>query len=116
MKESIGDEPVSSNEAIVDQLSDEVFGAPPNLLMGLLTGLVGAVAGVVSLICYFYAWQPHYYISPDWLVFVALGLIVGFFMRLERPFFRALYHYETQRFQQADDMSPDLRFENGPGN
>jgi hypothetical protein len=35
-------------------VDDEVFGIPPNLLTGLLTGLLGACAGVASLIIFFY--------------------------------------------------------------
>lgn len=115
IKESIGDDPASLNELIVDQLDDEVFGIPPSLKMGLLTGLVGAAAGGISLFLYFYVWKPDYYVSPDWLIFVALGVIMGFFLRIEQPFFRALYHHETQTLRQVDDTGADLRCENGSG-
>jgi hypothetical protein len=115
IKESIDDDHASLNDVIVDQLGDEVFGIPPSLRTGLLTGLVGAAAGGVSLFFYFYLWKPEYYVSPDWLIFIALGLIVGFFLRIEQPFFRALYHHETQAPQRADDTSADLRIERGAG-
>ena len=103
------------NDVIVDQLGDEVFGIPPSLKMGLLTGLVGAAAGGISLFLYFYVWKPDYYVSPDWLIFIALGVIVGFFLRIEQPFFRALYHHEALTLRQTDDTSADLRIENGSG-
>ena len=62
------------------------FGPPPNLLMGAVTGLLGAGAGAVSLLLYFRFWQPEPYISQRWLVFLLAGAIFGYFMRLERPF------------------------------
>ena len=62
------------------------FGAPPSLLVGTVTGLLGAGAGAVSLLLYFRFWQPEPYISQQWLVFLLVGAVVGYFMRLERPF------------------------------
>ena len=100
MKESIGD-PASSTEVIVDQMADDVFGIPPNFTTGLLTGLVGAAAGCISLFLYFYLRQPHLYISPDWLIFVGIGMVAGYFMRVEQPLIKALYQHETARLQQA---------------
>ena len=62
------------------------FGPPPTLLVGLITGLLGAGAGVVSLLLYFKLWQPESYISQQWLIFVIAGAIVGFYLRIERIF------------------------------
>ncbi len=115
MKDSNGDDSASSDKVIVDQLGEEAFGFPPSLKTGLLTGLVGAAAGGVSLFFYFLLWKPDYYVSPDWLIFIALGVIAGFFLRIEQPFFRALYHHEAQTLQQTDDTSADLRIGNGSG-
>jgi hypothetical protein len=115
IKESIGDDPASSNEVIVDQLGDDVFGIPPNLKTGLLTGLVGAAAGGVSLFLYFYLWKQNYYVSQDWQIFIALGVIAGFFLRFEQLFFRAVYHHKTETLQQAKESSEGLRIESGFG-
>ena len=104
----IGNNKTSSNEAIVDQLDDEVFGVPPSLITGLLTGLAGAVAGVVSLLIFFFLWEPDHYISPEWLRFVALGGGVGFFLRLEQPLFRDIYHLNIEAMQQAGDTSEGM--------
>lgn len=77
--------------AMVDQLEEQQFGVPPSLIIGIITSLFGAGAGVVSLIIFFYVWKPEAYVSPEWLVFVLTGAFAGFFMRLERPLFRELY-------------------------
>ena len=103
LTEGAGNNPGLPEEVIVDQLGDEVFGIPPSLLTGLLTGLAGTVAGGVSLPIFFYLWEPDYYISPEWLVFVAVGGLVGFFLRLEQPLFREIYHLKTQALLQAQD-------------
>ena len=79
----------------------EVFGIPPNLISGFLTGLLGASAGAVSLIVFFYVWEPYHFVSPEWLVFVALGGIVGVFLRIEWPLIRAIRYREAQNRQQA---------------
>jgi peptidoglycan biosynthesis protein MviN/MurJ (putative lipid II flippase) len=104
MKDSIGD-PASSTEVIVDQLADDVFGIPPNFKTGLLTALVGAAAGGISLFLYFYLRQPHLYISPDWLIFVGIGMVAGYFMRVEQPLIKALYQHETARLQQTRETT-----------
>jgi hypothetical protein len=97
----VGDNTASSDQAIVDQLGEEVFGIPPNLKTGLLTGLIGTIAGVVSLKIYFFFAEPDHYVAPDWLIFVALGAIAGFFLRLEQPIYRDLYHHQTQALSQG---------------
>lgn len=76
--------PTNRSDAVYECVDDEVFGIPPNLMTGLLTGLLGVCAGVVSLIVFFYFLEPYQYLSPDWLVFVALGGTVGAFLRIER--------------------------------
>lgn len=68
-----------------EQPEDIEFGLPPNLYVGLATGLVGALAGVLSLVIYFQFWDPAPYISPQWLFFAYLGGVVGFFLRMEKP-------------------------------
>lgn len=111
VKETVGNNPGLPNEPSVDQLGDEELGFPPSLLMGLLTGLVGALVGGVSLPIYFFLREPHYYVSPEWLIFVLLGAIVGVFLRLERPFYRERYCLKTKAIQQAQvtDEYMDLR-------
>jgi len=69
-----------------DQAGATQFGPPPSLLIGLLTGLVGAGAGVISLLIYFKVFQPASYVSPNWLIFVIAGAVAGFFLRIEQPF------------------------------
>lgn len=66
-----------------NEIDDVEFALPPNLYVGLVTGLIGAAAGLVSLIIYFHLWDPAPYISPQWLTFAALGATAGFFLRLE---------------------------------
>ena len=100
-KGGAGRKPMPSNAVIVDQLGDEVFGFPPSLIMGVLTALAGAAAGAVSLPIFFFLWEPDYYISPEWLIFVALGGIVGIFLRLEHPLFKDVYHLKARAMQQA---------------
>ena len=100
-KDGVGRKPMPSNAMIVDQLDDEVFGIPPSLITGVLTGLAGAAAGVFSLPIFFFLWEPDYYISPEWLTFVALGGIVGIFLRLEQPLFKDIYHQNALMMQQA---------------
>lgn len=76
---------------VVDQLDDTEFGIPPSLLVGFVTSLFGAGAGVLSLVIFFYVWNPDAYVSSEWLGFVLIGAIMGFFLRLERPLIRELY-------------------------
>ena len=114
-KKGVGDNPASSNEAIVDQLGEEVFGIPPSLKTGLLTGLIGTIAGVVSLKIYFFFGEPDHYIGPDWLLFVALGAIAGFFLRLEQPIYRDLYHHQTQALSQGTGAIGNQGSRNGSG-
>ena len=78
----------------VDELQ---FGTPPSLLTGTLTGLIGAGAGVISLLLYFQFRQPESYISHHWLIFILAGAAVGTFLRLERPFYEAYYRAKTGR-------------------
>ena len=108
VKKEVGDRPTSSSEAIVDQLDDEVFGSPPNLITGFLTGLVGAVGGSLSLPIYFYFREPDHYISPEWLIFVALGVIIGFFLRIEQPLYREYYRRKTQTLRQTKNTGADI--------
>ena len=76
---------------IVEQLDDTQFGVPPSLLVGFVTSLFGAGAGVLSLVIFFYVWNPHSYVSAEWLSFVLIGAVMGFFLRLERPLISELY-------------------------
>jgi hypothetical protein len=69
---------------IHDEFDDVEFGAPPNVFVGLATGLVGALAGFISLLIYFHIWDPAPYVSPQWLVFACLGAVAGYFMRMEK--------------------------------
>ena len=107
-KGEVGDYPASSMETIVDQLDDEIFGIPPNLRTGLLTAFIGTVAGAFSLPIYFMLWEPDHYISPEWLVFVALGTITGFFLRFEQPLYKDLYHYNTKTLRYAQDATAEV--------
>jgi len=77
--------PTNLTGTVYDCEDGEVFGIPPNLTTGLLTGLLGACAGVASLLVFFYFFEPYHYVSPDWLAFVALGGTVGIFLRVEWP-------------------------------
>ena len=64
---------------------DEIhFGRPPNLAIGVFTGLAGAAAGIFSLFVYFVLRDPLSYFSWDWLLFLIAGATAGFFLRLER--------------------------------
>ena len=99
-RETVGNNPRLPNAPSVDQLGDEVFGIPPSLLTGVLTGLAGTVVGAVSLPIYFFLREPYYYISPEWLIFVALAGIVGIFLRLEQSFFREVYCLKTKALEQ----------------
>lgn len=65
---------------------DMQIGPPPSLLVGIITGVLGAGAAVISLLLFFEIWQPESYISQQWLLFVFAGAIIGFFLRLERSF------------------------------
>jgi hypothetical protein len=114
-KQRVGRNQMPSNVAIVDQLGDEVFGIPPSLVTGLLTGLSGAAAGAVSLPIFFLLWEPDYYISPEWLIFVALGGIVGIFLRLEQPLFKDIYHYKARIMKQATDIGGNRKIKAGIG-
>jgi hypothetical protein len=60
------------------------FGRPPNLAIGIFTGLAGAAAGIFSLFVYFVLRDPLSYFSWDWLLFLIAGATAGFFLRLER--------------------------------
>ena len=64
---------------------DISIGPPRSLLVGIVTGLLGAGAGVMSLLLFFQVWQPGSYISQQWLPFVFVGAVIGFFLRLEQP-------------------------------
>ena len=81
------DDPPSADSSTIDlhSMDDSQFDLPPSLLVGIITGLVGAAAAVVSLLVYFKLFQPETYISQHWLIFVFLGTVIGFFLRLERP-------------------------------
>ena len=96
--------PTNRSDAVYDCVDDEVFGIPPNLITGLLTGLLGASASAVSLIAFFYLWEPYHFVSRDWLVFVALGGTVGAFLRIEWPLIRAIRYRGAQNRQQAMPM------------
>lgn len=115
IKEGIGINLDGPNGPIVDQLGDQIFGIPPNPLTALLTGLAGAVAGGISLLIFFYFWEPGYYISPDWLIFVALGGIAGLFLRFEQPLFREIYALKAQALQQARDTGGHMSVQIGFG-
>ena len=82
------DDPPSADSSPIDlhSMGDSHFGLPPSLLVGIITGLAGTAAGVVSLLVHFKLYQPETYISQHWLIFVLLGTVIGFFLRLERPF------------------------------
>lgn len=76
---------------IRDQVDDLEFGSPPNLLVGIFTGLLGVIAGILSLAIFFQFWRADPHTSPDWLIFVVLGAIAGYFMRIERLLYREAY-------------------------
>ena len=88
--------PTNQSDAVYDYVNDEVFGIPPNLKTGLLTGLLGACAGLVSLIVFVYFSESHHYVSRNWLAFVALGGAVGIFLRIEWPPISAIRYREAQ--------------------
>lgn len=69
-----------------EQTDEAQFGPPPSLLVGILTGLVGAGAGIISLLIYFELFHPASYVAPNWLIFVLAGAVAGFFLRVEQPF------------------------------
>ena len=83
--------PSSKTAEIRDQLDEPEFGMPPRLIVGALTALFGAAAGMLSLMIFFYTWGPEHYISRQWLVFVLIGSVAGFFLRIERPIIREFY-------------------------
>ena len=97
--------PTNRSDAVYDCVDDEVFGIPPNPMTGLLTGLLGVCAGVVSLIFFFYMMEPNNYVSPDWLVFAALGGTVGVFLRIERSLMREIRYCEAQNRRQLMALS-----------
>lgn len=89
--------PTESSPASNFRSSDEFrFGPPPSLLAGIITGLLGTGATLISLMLFFRLWQPEPYISPQWLVFVLAGAMIGFFMRLERPFVEVFSQMRTE--------------------
>lgn len=73
-----------------DQADEGQFGPPPSILVGFLTSLVGAAAGIVSLLIYFKLFDPASYISRDWLIFVFAGAAAGIFLRVEHPFIQEI--------------------------
>ena len=79
-----------SSASELDQVAEHQFGMPPSLLVGFLTSLIGAGAGIVSLLIHFTLFQPESYISPKWLVFVLAGAVAGYFLRVEQPFVQAI--------------------------
>ena len=91
----VGDVDGSRSEPIEDQLCEEVFGLPPSWVVGLLTAMVGAIAGLFSLLIFF-CFQPQIDGSPmHWLAFIALGGIAGFFLRIEHPIIQIIYQIKT---------------------
>ena len=60
-QETVANNPGLPDEPSVDQLGDGVFGVPPSLLTGVLTGLAGTVVGGVSLPIYFFLREPYYF-------------------------------------------------------
>jgi hypothetical protein len=93
--------PTDRSDALDDYVDDEVFGIPPNLISGFLTGLLGASAGAISLIVFFHVREPYHYVSLEWLIFVALGGAIGFFLRIEWSLVRAIRHCEAGNRRQA---------------
>ena len=93
--------PTNRSDAVYECVDDEVFGIPPNLITGFVTGLLGASAGAVSLIVFFYIWEPFHFVSREWLAFVAFGGTVGVFLRIEWPLIRAIRNRKAQNRQQA---------------
>jgi hypothetical protein len=55
--------PTDRSDALDDYVDDEVFGIPPNLITGFLTGLFGASAGAISLIVFFHVREPSHYVD-----------------------------------------------------
>lgn len=96
--------PSSETAEIRDQLEGPEFGMPPRLIVGVLTGLLGAALGVLSLLLLFYAWEPQHYISREWVVFVLIGSVAGFFLRIERPIIREFYR---RNCKSGDKQSSD---------
>lgn len=83
------------------KLPDELhFGPPPSPLVGAITALFGAGIGVISLMLFFQLRQPHFYISQEWLMFVAVGATIGLFMRLERPIVELFGHTENEEIHR----------------
>lgn len=74
-----------------DQLDDPIFGLPPSRIVGMLTGLVGLATGVLSLIIFFFLFRPDSPITADWLVFLMIGSIAGYFLRFERGVYREMH-------------------------
>ena len=73
-----------------DQLDDPIFGLPPSRMVGILTGLVGFATGVLSLIIFFFLFRPDSPITPDWLVFLLIGSVAGYFLRFERGVYKGM--------------------------
>jgi hypothetical protein len=72
------------------------FGPPPSLLAGTITSVLGVGASLVSLVLFFWLWQPEPYISQQWLIFAVAGAIIGFFMRLEQPIVEVFSQIRTE--------------------
>ena len=80
-----------------DQADEILFGWPPSLVAGCLTGLVGAMAGSVSLLVYFLVLEPLSHFSRDWLLFLIVGAAAGYFLRVEQHLLRVIQAFQSSR-------------------
>jgi hypothetical protein len=89
--------PSSEATEFVDLLSEPVFDRPPSMRVGALTSVFGAFAGGISLLLFARLWQPYHFLSAEWLIFVSIGAVAGFYLRIERAFTAKPHHSVNSR-------------------